>query len=103
MLSLLVDIYKIPYSSIQLIHMYKQLYTTKNIIYAGGSYTIMFYAIKFYMFICSVQHMNNCTYIQLCVFVIGITYAHMSIYLYVVYMNVCTYVHMWYITLVVHN
>ena len=80
MLSLLIDTDVFLYDYIQLIHMYKQLYTTKNIIYAGGSYTIMFYAIKFYMFICSVQHMNNCLYIQSCVFVIGITYVHMSIY-----------------------
>lgn len=46
------------YGYIQLIHMYNQLYTTKNMVYAGGDYTIMFYAIKFHMFICGIQHMN---------------------------------------------
>lgn len=73
--------------------MCKQLHTTKNIVYAGGGYTIMFYTIQFHMFICGVQHMNNCTYIQSCVLVICNTYVHMSIYSYVAYMNVYTYVH----------
>lgn len=58
MLSLLVDTYVFRYSYIQLIHMYKQLYTTKNMVYAGGGRTIMFYAIEFHMFICGFQHMN---------------------------------------------
>lgn len=65
MLSLLVDIYKIPYSSIQLIHMYKQLYTTKNRVYAGGGYTIMFYTIEFHMFICCAQYMNICSCVHM--------------------------------------
>jgi len=45
MLSLLIDTDVFRYGYTQLMHMYKQLYTTKNIIYAGGGYTIMFYAI----------------------------------------------------------
>ena len=85
MLSLLIDTDVFLYGYIQLIYMYKQLYTIKNRVYAGGSYTIMFYAIKFYMFICSVQHMNNCLYIQPCVFVIGITYVHMRYIILTVY------------------
>lgn len=52
MLSLLIDIKNFRYGYTQLIHMYKQLYTTKNIIYAGGGYIIMFYTIEFHMFIC---------------------------------------------------
>lgn len=78
MLSLLIDTDVFRYGYIQLIHMYKQLYTTKNIIYAGGGYTIMFYAIV-------------------------LTYEYMNRRSYVIYMNVCTYVHMRYITLVVYN
>lgn len=93
MLSLLIDTDVFLYGYIQLIYMYKQLYTIKNRVYAGGGYTIMFYTIQFHIFICGVQHMNNCSYIQPCVFVIGVTYVHMSIYSYVVYVNVCTYVH----------
>lgn len=58
MLSLLIDTDVFRYGYTQLIHMYKQLYTTKNIIYAGGVYTIIFYAIEFHMFICDVQHIN---------------------------------------------
>ena len=54
MLSFLNDTDVFRYGYIQLIHMYKQLYTTKNIIYAGGGYTIMFYAIEFHIFICDV-------------------------------------------------
>lgn len=38
--------------------MYKQLYAINHRVYAGGGYTIMFYTIKFHMFICDVQHMN---------------------------------------------
>lgn len=59
MLSLLIDTDVFRYSYTQLIHMYKQLYATKNIIYADSGYTIMFYAIKFHMFICGIQHMNT--------------------------------------------
>ena len=54
MLSFLIDTDVFRYGYIQLIHMYKQLYTTKNIIYAGGGYTIMFDTIEFHMFICDV-------------------------------------------------
>lgn len=45
MLSLLIDTDVFRYGYTQLIHMYKQLYTIKNINQAGGGYTIMFYAI----------------------------------------------------------
>lgn len=65
MLSFLFDIYKNQYNIIQLIHMYKQLYTIKNMVYAGGGYTIMFYAIEFHMFICGVQHMNICSCVHM--------------------------------------
>ena len=58
MLSFLIDTDVFRYGYIQLIHMYKQLYTIKNIIYAGGGYTIMFYTIEFHMFICDVKHMT---------------------------------------------
>lgn len=54
MLSFLNDTDVFRYGYIQLIHMYKQLYTTKNIIYAGGGRTIMFCTIEFYIFICGV-------------------------------------------------
>ena len=46
-------------------HMYKQLYTIKNMVYAGGGRTIMFYAIEFHMFICDVQHMNICSCVHM--------------------------------------
>lgn len=58
MLSFFINTDKNQYNITQLIHMYKQLYATKNMVYAGGGYTIMFYAIEFYMFICAIQHMN---------------------------------------------
>lgn len=58
MLSFLIDTDVFLYDYIQLIYMYKQLHTTKNMVYAGGGNTIMFYAIEFHMFICGVQHMN---------------------------------------------
>lgn len=45
MLSFLINTDIFLYGYIQLIHMYKQLYTIKNRVYAGGGYTIMFYAI----------------------------------------------------------
>ena len=93
MLSFLIDTDVFRYDYIQLIHMYKQLYTTKNMVYAGGGRAIMFYAIEFHMFVCDVQHVNDCSYVQSCVLVICVIYVHMSIYSYVEYMNVCTYVH----------
>lgn len=93
MLSFLINTDVFRYGYIQLIHMYKQLYAIKNKTLAGGSYTIMFYTIEFHMFICGVQHMNNCSYIQSCVLVICVIYVHMSIYSYVEYMNVCTYIY----------
>nr|DAV33446.1 MAG TPA: hypothetical protein [Caudoviricetes sp.] len=65
MLSFLIDTDVFRYGYTQLIHMYKQLYTTKNIIYAGDGYTIMFYTIKFHMFICDVQHMNIYLYVHM--------------------------------------
>lgn len=58
MVSLLIDTDIFLYCYIQLIHMYKQLYTILCRVYAGGGRTIMFYAIEFYMFVCGVQHMN---------------------------------------------
>lgn len=45
MLSFLINTDVSLYGYIQLIHMYNQLYTTKNTIYAGGGCTIMFYTI----------------------------------------------------------
>ena len=90
MLSLLIDTDVFRYSYTQLIHMYKQLYATKNINHAGGGYTIMFYAIEFHMFICVLL-------------IIDFSYEYMNTHSYVIYMNVCTYVHMRYITLVVYN
>lgn len=69
MLSLLIDTDVFRYGYIQLIHMYKQLYTTKNIIYAGGGYTIMFYAIV-------------------------LTYEYMNSRSYMIHMNICSCVHM---------
>lgn len=54
MLLLLINTDVFRYGYIQLIHMYKQLYTTKNSYRAGGGYTIMFYTIEFHMFICDV-------------------------------------------------
>lgn len=65
MLSLLIYTDVFLYSIMQLIHMYKQLYTTKNSNHAGGGYTIVFYAIEFHMFICSVQHMNICSCVHM--------------------------------------
>lgn len=65
MLLFLFDVYKNQYNIMQSIHMYKQLYTIKNIIYAGCAYTIMFYTIEFHMFICGVQHMNNCSCVHM--------------------------------------
>ena len=41
-----------------------------------------------------IQHMNSYSYVQSCVFVIGVTYVHMSIYSYVSYMNDYSYIHM---------
>ena len=57
MLSLLIDTDVFRYGYIQLIHMYIQLYTIKNRVYAGGGCTIMFYTIEFHMNICSCVHM----------------------------------------------
>lgn len=54
MLSFLIDTDVFLYGYTQLIHMYKQLYTTKNINHAGDDYTIMFYTIEFHIFICDV-------------------------------------------------
>ena len=54
MLLLLINTDVFRYGYIQLIHMYKQLYATKNMVYAGGGCTIMFYAIEFHIFICDV-------------------------------------------------
>lgn len=65
MLSLLIDTDVFRYGYTQLIHMYKQLYTIKNMVYAGGGCTIMFYAIEFHMFICGVQHMNICSCVHM--------------------------------------
>lgn len=60
MLLFLINTDVFIYGYIQLIYMYKQLYTIKNTTLAGGGYTIMFYTIQFHMFICGVQHMNIC-------------------------------------------
>ena len=79
MLSFLFDIYKNQYNIIQLIHMYKQLYTIKNMPLAGGGYTIMFYAIEFYMFICGL--------FLLCVILFY------TLILSYVYMNKCSQTH----------
>lgn len=54
MLSFLIDTDVFLYGYIQLIHMYIQLYTTKNKTLAGGGYIIMFYAIEFHMFVCDI-------------------------------------------------
>lgn len=54
MLSLLINTDVSRYGYIQLIHMYKQLYTTKNINHAGGGYTIMFYTI-----VLTYEYMNS--------------------------------------------
>jgi len=69
MLSFLIDTDVFRYGYIQLIHMYKQLYTTKNINHAGGGYTIMFYAIV-------------------------LTYEYMNSRSYMIHMNICSCVHM---------
>lgn len=45
MLSFLINTDVFLYGYIQLIHIYKQLYTIKNMVYAGGGRTIMFYTI----------------------------------------------------------
>lgn len=81
MLLLLIDTDVFRYGYIQLIHMYKQLYTTKNINHAGGSYTIMFYTIEFHMFICVLL-------------IIDFLYEYMNEYSYMIYMNICSCVHM---------
>ena len=65
MLSLLIDTDVFLYDYIQLIHMYKQLYTTKNINHAGGGYTIMLYTIEFHMFICVLLIMNICSCVHM--------------------------------------
>lgn len=75
MLSFLIDTDVFRYGYIQLRHMYKQLYTTKNINHAGGGYTIIFYAIEFHMFIC----------VLYLLYAIDISYE---------YMNICSCVHM---------
>nr|DAU72542.1 MAG TPA: hypothetical protein [Caudoviricetes sp.] len=87
MLSFLIDTDVFLYGYIQLIHMYKQLYTTKNIIYAGGGYTIMFYTIQFHMFVCVLYLLHTIVY----------TYEYMNEYSYMIYMNICSYVHMLYL------
>lgn len=58
MLSFLIDTDVFRYGYIQLIHMYKQLYTTKNINHAGCGYTIMFYAI-----VLTYEYIFMCTYV----------------------------------------
>lgn len=78
MLSLLIDTDVFRYGYTQLMHMYKQLYATKNMVYAGGGYTIMFYAIKFHMFIC----------VLLILYTMDFSYE---------YMNICSCVHMLYL------
>ena len=122
MLSFLIDTDVFRYGYTQLIHMYKQLHTTKNINHAGSSYTIMFYAIEFHMFICvllilcamgfSYEYVNTHSYmiymnICSCVHMLYLwqkrMIEHMNNCSYVIYVNVCTYVHMRYITLVVYN
>ena len=69
MLSLLIDTDVSRYGYIQLIHMYKQLYTTKNKTLAGGGRTIMFYATV-------------------------LTYEYMNSRSYMIHMNIYSYVHM---------
>lgn len=67
MLSFLVDTDVFRYSYTQLIHMYKQLYATKNVNHAGCDYTIMFYTIV-------------------------LTYEYMNSRSYMIHMNICSYV-----------
>lgn len=70
MLSLLIDTDVFLYCYIQLIHMYKQLYTTKNINHAGGGCTIMFYTIEFHMLVCVLLILYamdfSCEYMLMC-------------------------------------
>ena len=72
MFSLLIDTDVFRYGYTQLIHMYKQLYTTKNMVYAGGGCTIMFYTI-----VLTYEYMNDCSYM--------------------IHMNICSCVHMLYL------
>lgn len=88
MLSFLIDTDVFLYGYIQLIHMYKQLYTTKNKTLAGGGYTIMFYTIQFHMFVCGLYLLYAILF-----YCIVLSYVHMTTYSYVVYMNVCSCVH----------
>lgn len=67
MLSFLINTDVFLYGYIQLIHMYNQLYTTKNMVYAGGGRTIMFYPI-----VLTYEYMNSRSYM-----------IHMTIYSYV--------------------
>lgn len=80
MLSFLIDTDVFRYDYIQLIHMYKQLHTTENIIYAGGGYTIMFYTIEFYMFVCGLYLLHTIVYtykyMLMCTYVIPMTKTH---------------------------
>ena len=69
MLSLLIDTDVFRYGYIQLMHMYKQLYTIKNKTLAGGGRTIMFYTIVY-------------------------TYEYMNSRSYMIHMNICSCVHM---------
>ena len=72
MLSFLIDTDVFRYGYIQLIHIHKQLYTTKNINHAGGGCTIMFYAIV-------------------------LTYEYMNTHSYMIYMTIYSCVHMLYL------
>lgn len=89
MLSFLIDTDVFRYGYIQLIHMYIQLYTTKNINHAGGGYTIMFYTIEFHMFICVLLILYTIMFDT-----IVYTYDYMNSYSYIVHMNICSCVHM---------
>lgn len=81
MLSFLIDTDVFRYGCIQLIHMYIQLYTINNKTLAGGGYTIMFYAIEFHMFVCVLL-------------IIDFSYEYMNTHSYMIYMNICSCVHM---------
>ena len=65
MLSFLIDTDIFQYGYTQLIYMYKQLHTIKNMVYAGGGYTIMFYTIEFHIIVCGVQHMHICSCVHM--------------------------------------
>lgn len=76
MLSLLIDTDVFLYGYIQLTHMYKQLYTIKNRVYAGGGYNyVLCNLISYVCLLCS-------------------TYEYMNSRSYMIHMNICSCVHM---------